>query len=127
MLGIQKDFEGVPIKVDTFGVDTEGFILHRQYPEADQVPAKLSAFVGFARVPRSHPDALGDRTHLIPLGKTYAEGYGVACSVLLSHPPTRKKLATYAVDFMVVRSDMDMTLRLTVRVPSWVVEGQEGR
>ena len=122
-----EEFSGVPMKVDTFGVDADGYVMHRQYPEADVVPVELSAFVGFARIDKRHPDVGNERFHLVPLGKTFANGYGVACSVLLSHPPTRKKLATYAVEYMVVRSDLDMTLRLLVRVPPWAVDGQEGR
>lgn len=124
MFGSQesKEFEGALEPVTTQGEDSDGYIMHRQYPEKIPVlPDDMHAFVGFARVRKDHPDVDADRDHLIPLGRTYAQDYAVACSVILSHPPVQKRLAAHAVNFMVVRSDLDMTLRLLVKVPAWAV------
>jgi hypothetical protein len=112
--------------VTTRGEDAAGFIMHAQYlvpGEADE-DESLSAFAAFYHTPKNHPDAVNPKVrHFVPLGKTYAAGWGEACCVILSHPPVRRKLASMAIPRMIVRSGSDPFTRVTVEIPEWAKEG----
>lgn len=109
--------------VNTRGEDPYGFILHEGYQEPAEEPENLHSFVAFCRKDRRSILSIKQRDHLIPVGRTHAANYAEAISVILSHPPTRRKLTTYGVEKIVVRSTLDPLLRVTLDVPPWAFDG----